>query len=156
MPDYNSAGERVKKIILCTTAALAFVSCTHYDIDELLDAPEQVDIEGYSFFMDAYLRDYIPIANNTFATVIISTVDSSDFPLWLDADEIWVINGEKVWHDCLIDNDVQPVAWLITRHSDHTGPNWTSGIYVDVVVQLIDDSDNIYLIRESDVFIYPC
>lgn len=146
----------MKRGILCIITALFFISCTSYDIDELLAAPEQLDIQGYSFIINAHLLGDSPYEIDLSAVVYISTVDSSNFPPWLDADEMWVIHGNNVWHDELVDADVNIWPWSIVKKNKDNGPHWSAGIYVDVIVQLIGDSDNVYLIKQTDVFINAC
>ena len=146
----------MKNSSICILSVLVFISCTNNNTDELLDAPEQVNIGAYTFDLSATILDPAPFESGLSATVSIFTVDSSDFPQWLDADEIWVISGNNVWHDDLVPGTTIWLPWMIVKENQHTGPNWNAGVYVDVVVQLIDDTDNTYLIRESDVYILGC
>ena len=69
---------------------------------------------------------------------------------------MWLIHGDNVWHDDLVHGVTYQIPWMMAKGNEHNGPNWDAGIYVDVVVQLIDNSDNTYLIREPDVYIAGC
>ncbi len=148
----------MKTIMICTTIALVLVSCTDYGIDELLAAPEQVDIDGYSFVLESFLsRDVMPNPQQpeggdlNAGVYVWSLYDN--WPAWLDANRIWVINKDDIWDEKLVDAAGPMLPDLLTKAAKSNGPKWGPDIYVEVVVRLINDSGNTYLLRESDVLI---
>ena len=150
----------MKIIISCTIIALALISCTDYDINELLAAPEQVDIDGHSFELEARLaRDIMPNplepeGGDLLAGAYIWSIND-DWPAWLDADHIWVIHNDEIWDEKLVDGTGGPtVPDLLIKSAKSEGPKWGPDIYVEVVVQLIDEYGEKHLLRESDAFIY--
>ena len=143
----------MKILLYCISIAILFIACNDYEIDELLDAPEQVDINGYNFIIHADLAQAVGPYQNIYARITVSEINSNNFPSWLDANEMWVIDGDNVWHDDLIDDGWPLVPWSLPKRNENIGPEWDPGIYVDVVVQLVDNSTT-YLIKESDVYIY--
>jgi hypothetical protein len=137
---------------------LVLVSCTDYDIDEILAAPEQLDVNGYSFELESHLhRDMMPNpqepeGGDLVAGAYIWSIDDN-WPAGFDADHIWVINNDEIWDEKLTDAAGPIEPELLTKKAESSGPKWGPDINVDVVVRIIDDSDNTYLLKESDVLI---
>lgn len=123
--------------------------------DELLSAPEKIEIDGQEFILDTYLwRDFMPISpddgKDMAAVVYIATADSTEFPPDISADKLWVINNQSVWEANLAQSSQYDYNFRIKR-SAWGGPKWGPGIKVDVVVRLIDNNGNTYYVKQIGV-----
>ena len=85
----------------------------------------------------------------------VSKVYSLSFPTTIDATKLYVINGEEIWETKFTDEE-RPQN-LNRKHKlekvARDGPKWGSGIYVDVIVRIIDGRRNFYLLRASNQYI---
>jgi hypothetical protein len=123
-------------------------------LKQLEGAPETVAIGDREFTLETSLyRDFFPICppdgRPLIAITYVVASGEEQFPVWLDADRLWVVNGEEVWEVVPIeekrpypDNQLMKVA--------RDGPKWKPRIYVDVVVRLVDAKGNTYLLRAAD------
>ncbi len=132
-----------------------------YKIEELLSAPEQVEIYGRDFVMKTYLwRDFMPISppdgKPLVALVWIIATDSLEFPSSIDADRLWVIKDRKeVWETEFSNEKVPQEHKHQLAKIARNGPKWGPHIYVDVVVRIIDKENNIeYLLKASNQWIH--
>jgi len=144
--------------LLCSFSIL--ISCTRYSADELLSAPEQIEIDGREFILDAYLRrdffpPYPPNGRPLDGIIYVIATDSLQFPLSLNADFAWVIKDNDVWGTELEDFEMPPLyEYILKKRTIEEGPKWGPYIYVDVVVRIEDEYDSTYLLRVSDVWIH--
>jgi hypothetical protein len=153
------------------TILLAFLVCTLISgcklfessgpsIADLLAAPEQIEIDGREYILETYLwRDFMPPipANGTqlIALIRVTATDSLPFPSSIDANRLWVINDELVWEtefscenrpeDPNREHQLEKIA--------REGPKWGPNIQVEVVVRVIDEENNTYLLRAPDQWI---
>jgi len=130
-------------------------------IDELLSAPEQIEIGGRKYVLETYLwRDFMPISppdgEPLIALVWITATDSLEFPASVDGDRLWIVNGQEVWETKFSDEELPEES-----HRKHqlakiarNGPKWGPGIQVDVVVRVIDGKNITYLLRASNQWIH--
>jgi len=137
-------------VILCTTNEL---------LDELLSAPEKIEIDGREFILETYLvRDFFPPCppggRPLAAVITVIAIDSLQFPYSLDADYLWIIKDDEVWGTELIDYEGSSSAYELKKLSKDEGPKWGPKIYVDAVVRVVDDEDNNYLLRAADQWIH--
>ena len=142
----------MKPIVFIIISICLFIMCSRYDLDELLAAPEKIEIDSREYVLDAGLgRD--GVGSLLYASTYIIAVDSQPFPSSLDADSMYVINEGDVWAVALIDGEPPPEEnYKIRKHAKDEGPEWGPDIYVDVVVRLVDP-DSFYLLKQSDVLI---
>ena len=129
-------------------------------IETLLSTPEQIEIEGRMYILETYLwRDFMPISppdgKPLIAIIWVTAIDSLRFPSSIEATKLWVISGEEIWETKFSDEERPQLP-----HREHqlekvarNGPKWGPGIYVDVVVRIIDESRNFYLLRASNQYI---
>ena len=150
------------KITATTVAALALliVACESgpagpsLPIKVLKAAPETLAIAGRDYTLETRLnRDFFPLCppDGRPLTVVAHVVAAGEeaFPAALDADRVWVVNGEEVWEASLVDGKVPAPANELVRSASN-GPRWKPDLYVDVVVRLLDTKGNMYLIRAAD------
>lgn len=136
------------------------ISCSQYSIDELLSAPEQIEIDSREYILETGLyRDFQPVCpadGRPLSGVIwVVAIDSLSFPSSLDADHVWIINNNDVWDTDLVDRVIPyEYEYKMQKRTKGDGPKWGPDIYVDVVVQIIDEEDNAYLLRASDQEIF--
>ncbi len=129
-------------------------------IQELLNAPEQLGIDNYSFALETYLwRDFMPICppdgQPLRAVAAVNEIDSLDISDSFNIVMMWVINGDKAWEINSPERQyyygIQPFQINVSASS---GPKWGPGIDVTVVVQLADgDDDEIYLLKATNQYI---
>jgi len=129
-------------------------------IEMLISSHEQIEVDGRKYILEAYLwRDFMPISppdgKPLIALIWVTAVDLLPFPTTLDADRLWVINGQQVW-EAEFSNEELP------ENSDRkhqlekiarSGPKWGPGLYVDVVVRIVDCKNKEYLLRASKQYI---
>ncbi|MBE0434126.1 hypothetical protein IBX73_11775 [candidate division WOR-3 bacterium] len=145
------------------TVVLLSVGCRFpdYPIDELLTAPELIEIGGRELFVEAQLyRGFQPVCppdgNPMFAVIWVVPSDSMPFPTSVDFDYLWVVNKEyDVWvtgfdeaRTAIEDNKLRKMAF--------DGPKWDVEPYpvlADVVVRVTDGHGNAYLLRAADQII---
>ena len=141
-------------VLLCNASSVGAQG--DVSVDELLSAPEEIEIGNRMYVLDVFLwRDFMPFCppndRPLIASISVTATDSLEVLKSIDVDRIWIVNGGDVWESGFSSEER-------ARHSSHNhlekiargGPKWSTGIMVDVVVMVIDGSDNIYLIKASD------
>jgi len=131
-------------------------------IDELLSAPEQIEIEGRKYVLETSLwRDFIPISppdgKPLIALIWVTATDSLEFPSSIGADRLWVIKDEKEVWETEFSNEERPQEPYRKHQLEkiaRNGPKWGPGIQVDVVVRVIDGENNTYLLKASNQWIH--
>ena len=140
---------------------LMLLTCTDYPIDDLLTAPETIEIDGREFFMEtAIWRDFQPICppdgNPMFAIIWVVAADSQQFPSSVDFDYLWVINEEyDVWATNVFPRMPTLENYKLEKAA-RDGPKWDVEPYpvlVDAVVRVKDGAGNEYLLRAADQII---
>ena len=155
----------LKLIFALSLVSFVFSSCKEESIltpaeisKEVLEAaPETIRIENKDLTLSTYLqRDFMPVSppggQPLNAVVFIQASDSSEIPVALEADAIYIINQDEVWKS-FFDDNIPPensVTQLVRIARD--GPKWEPGIYVDVIVSLTYGKDKM-LIRAADQLI---
>ncbi len=125
---------------------------------DIVSAPEQVDVASRQYTLGTYLwRDFMPISppdgQPLIALVTILATDLLPFPSDLDADRLYVINGEEAW---VVDLPARQGLLLPDYQLDkiaRDGPKWGPAITVDVVVRLVETGGGGYLLRAADQMI---
>ena len=89
------------------------------------------------------------------ALVRIIAIDLLPFPSTLDANRLWVINGQEVWQTefSYEERPTDPNRKHQLEKIARNGPKWGPGIYVDVVVRIIDYKNKTYLLKASNQYI---
>lgn len=126
--------------------------------EELLLKPEQISIDGAMYSINAYLwRDFMPFCPPNGQPLICSVELIGDeavkLPETIDLDRAWIINGDKVWESKFSNEDrsIFEKGKIKKDKVVREGPKWGPGINVDVVVRVIDKSNNeIYYLRASN------
>jgi hypothetical protein len=145
-------------IILTLMILLACSRFPDYEIDELLTAPEQVEIDNREFVLETALyRDFAPICppdgNPMFAVIWVVATDSLPFPSSLNADFLWVINEARdVWVTDF-EEEYTTIDDYKLKKTALDGPKWDttpSPVLVDAIVRLKDSAGSTYLLRAAD------
>lgn len=122
-------------------------------------APESLRVADQTVLLSTYMwRDFMPISppdgKPLVAIAFIGTTDSTDISPLIDAEAIYVINGNEVWKAFLHEDN--PEAYqqtplkLVKIAGD--GPKWKTQILVDVIVSVVSDG-SYYLLKASDQYI---
>ncbi len=156
----------LKKIGIFAVCILALSCDSPFSIDlkaleTLLSAPEQIQIGSRLYRLETYLwRDFMPSCppdgQPMIASIRVTAIDQLPFPGTVDADNLWIINGQEVWETEFSDEEIPQDS--NRRHQlvkiARDGPKWGPGIYVDVVVKVKDHANfRTYLLRASNQYI---
>lgn len=143
-------------IFIIVVGSLIFLNPYHDDLSWLENSHEQIIIDGRIYRLETYLwRDFMP-GSPSGGTPLIAVVkvipnDTLPFPSNVDTDHIWVINGEEIWSSELSEENTPQENHLekIARN----GPKWETGITVDVVIQVVTNTDT-YLLKAANQLIH--
>lgn len=134
-------------------------------VKELRNAPAEIVLDGKSLSLSAYLwRDFSPgtWGNNgsspLMASLKVTTSDKKAFPSGVRMERAWVLFGEQIWEvpdfrfrgRRLSDNKEMWIMCSVSSGCEISfseGPQWGPGVFVDVVVRLIDKEGNHHLIQ---------
>ncbi len=156
----------LKKIGIFTVCILALSCDSPFSVDPLtlemlLSAPEQIQIDARLYRLETYLwRDFMPPSHPDgeplIALIWVTAIDQLPFPAKVDADKLWIINGQEVWETEFSDEEIPQnsnrMHQLVKIARD--GPKWGPDIYVDVVVKVKNYNNfNSYLLRASNQYI---
>ncbi|NEP00243.1 MAG: hypothetical protein F6K58_16500 [Symploca sp. SIO2E9] len=129
-------------------------------MDTLLSAPEQIEVQDLKLTLETYLwRDFMPISPRDgkllIAVIKIQAQNDMEFPTSIRSDRLWIINGQEIWEseftneERTVSNSSKSQLEKIARG----GPKWEPGIEVDVIVRILDDNNNTYLLKASNQLI---
>jgi hypothetical protein len=147
--------------LLVCVLLLACTKFPDYPIDDLLNAPETIEIDGREFVMEtAIFRSFMPSCppdgHPMVAIIWVVAVDSQQFASSVDFDYLWVINEE---HDIWLtdfEEDATRIEDYKLKKVARDGPKWDVEPYpvlVDVVVRVKDGAGNDYLLRAANQII---
>lgn len=112
-------------------------------LEELLAAPLTVDIDGRTFELETFLyRDFMPGVGPggslLYAVVELTAVDGEPFPDAIDADRLWVIDGDRIWETSFSGEarPRNPSRLDQLEKSARGGPRWDVGTEVEVVIRV--------------------
>jgi hypothetical protein len=155
----------IKKFVAILFCILIF-SCNSpfnpTNIDELLSFPEQIEINGRIYTLESFLwRDFMPgpdaypDGRPLIALIWVTAVDLLQFPSNLDANRLWIINGQEVWETefSYEERPQDPNRKHQKEKIARDGPKWGPDIYVDVVVKIIDSNNRVYFLKASNQYI---
>ena len=101
------------------------------NIQELLSAPEEVENGENRYVLETYLwRDFMPISppdgKPLIAKITVVATESQTPPPTLDADRLWVIDGENAWETAFSDETVpaEPGPGRRLTKVARNGPKW--------------------------------
>jgi hypothetical protein len=128
-------------------------------LEDLLKAPEVITIDGREYSLDAAAgRDFMPGQWGSEGSplrvgVCVTATDMEPFPSNVNADWLWVVNGKEFW--AVLTEDVEPDNPNVGEHQlgkrADGGPRWETGIYVDVIIRVVHEERDTYLLRAADV-----
>lgn len=150
----------MKNIALVILVSMVLISCgstgESKTLDELLAAPEVVQIEGHTYTLRAYLwRDFMPGNSDSRMIALVTISEKHENPVLsgLDATSLWVINRNEVWNTNFSDESRPSGLVHEFEKIARGGPVWDTGINVDVVVMLVDGEGREYLLKVSNQLI---
>lgn len=136
---------RSKCLALAAIAAL-MAGCqgpTVPSLENLLAAPLQVSVGSRVMTLEPFVwRDFMPGGNaggsDLMANCLITAEDGQPYPSGLDADKIWVINGDDVWEGDFTEEAGPPSQDRLYQLQKvaYGGPKWEVGTEVEVIVRL--------------------
>ena len=130
-------------------------------VDELLSAPEQINVEERQYILEASLgRDFMPGPNSPpdggplTASIRITATDQQEFPSSITLNKLWVIkSSEEVWETSFTNETMTPPYDYQLEKIARGGPKWDTNSQVDVVVELLHEG-NVYLLKVSNQTVY--
>jgi len=143
----------------CAGDSLSVPSVTRLDElperTEVASAPTQVEFASRTFTLETYLwRDFMPPigpeGSPLMAVVRIVVSDGGPFPEELDADLLYVVNGDEVWVTTFSSESRPPAGSGVLEKVARGGPEWGPDIAVDVVVRLVDGNGPVGYLRATD------
>ncbi|MBN1695433.1 hypothetical protein JW879_08540 [candidate division WOR-3 bacterium] len=155
-----------KLIIFAAVISILIPGCKLFElsgpsIEELLDAPEQIEIDDREYILETYLwRDFMPVSppdgQPLIALIWVTAIDSLAFPSSIDANRLYIVNDEQLWETEFSDEDrpVNPSREHQLEKIARDGPKWGPNIQVEVIVKVVDGENNTYLLRASDQWIH--
>jgi hypothetical protein len=151
---------RAPGLMLILLAVCACKSPLSPGLDDLRSAPQAIVISGRAYTLETYLyRDFMPVSppdgRPLTAIIRVSAEDRKPFPAALDADRIYVINGGDIWEAILPaeSGSGDPSRQHQLEKVARDGPKWGPGIYVDVVVRIVESGGKDHLLRASNQYI---
>lgn len=110
-------------------------------LEDLLAAPLSVEINGRQFVLETELwRNFMPGTPPSLlaAVVYITAVDGQPLPDLIDANRIWVVNGEQVWETTFVreSRPRSPAHLNQLEKGADGGPTWDVGTQVEVIVRV--------------------
>ncbi len=157
----------LKKLIIFAVILCILISgCKLFEssgpsIQDLLAAPEQIEIDGREYILETYLwRDFMPVSppdgQPLIALIWVTAIDSLPFPSSIDANRLYIVNDELLWETEFSDEErpQNPNREHQLEKVARFGPKWGPQIQVEVIVRVVDEEDSTYLLRASDQWIY--
>jgi hypothetical protein len=151
--------------IIALVAALAIIACYSMfatpSVDELLSAPEQINVEERQYILEASLgRDFMPGPDNPpdggplTASIRVTATDQQEFPSSITLNKLWVIkSSEEVWETAFTNEPMTPPYDYQLERLARGGPKWDTNSRVDVVVELLHEG-TVYLLKVSNQTVY--
>jgi hypothetical protein len=132
-----------------------------YTPDQLEKAPDTLTIRNLELTLDTYLwRDFMPQSppdgKPLRASITVISANQEFLPADIDADKLWIINGQEVWSTSLQSVRENLPSEKITRIEKMArgGPKWEPGTWVTVVIQIMDQQGNSHLLKVKDQLIH--
>ena len=126
-------------------------------ISELLAAPDTITVEGRRLTLSTYMwRDFMPISppdgQPLLAILYITAADTAQLPSSISADAVWIVHNQEVWKSWLANDPSQQPRNRIAKMA-RDGPKWEPGIYVPVIVRVVNGQGKTFLLRADNQFI---
>jgi len=125
------------------------------DLDALLAAPTEIEIDGRRLVFDAIpWRDFMPAVGeeNGSGLIVVARAEDPDenpLPSEIGIEKLWVVQGADVWTPAEIEEG--PRTWPWRRESVvRDGPRWEPGTVVHVIVQLGDAAGGTWWLRDAE------
>jgi len=132
-----------------------------YTPDQLKMAVDTLRIQNVEIALETYLwRDFMPQSppdgKPLRAVITVVPVDQEFLPADIDADKLWIINGQEVWAATLqsVRENLPTENRAKLEKMAHEGPKWGPGTVVTVVVQIIDQKGHSRLLKASHQLIH--
>jgi hypothetical protein len=143
-------------------------------IKDLRKTPTEVVLDGRALTLSAYLwRDFMPSTfpapngSPMMAVFKIATSDKKPPLSKVRIDRAWVLFGEQVWEipdlrrnvERITDNKDSSEKWIscpdssVCEFTARNGPKWGPGVFVDVVVRLIDEEGRHHLLQARKQYV---
>ena len=143
-------------------------------INDLRKSPTRIVLDGKSLSLSAYLwRDFMPSIPSMIdgkpmiAVFKVATSDKKSFPGGIRIERAWVLFGEQMWETSDFreqlggptNNKDSSEKWIncadapVCEAVARGGPKWGPGVYVDVVVRLIDREGRQHLLQAPKQYV---
>ena len=126
---------------------------------DLEATPDTLSIDGQTLVLECQLwRDFMPIippeGNGLIALIRLTEIDALPIEANLDLRHLWVLLGSECWSTDFTDERRAPTPPHIKEKIARWGPEWETGVAVDVVVQVRLNGRACYVVKALDVPIH--
>ena len=150
----------VKVLLIFIIPMTLLTGCEKTEIKALKDSPTVVKLEEFSLVLEAYVsRDFFPggppgLQNSRMrSTSKFTDQNQNDISARFDLIKQYVIDKDDVW-ESNFESESNSTENYIIQKSVSNGPEWDTGIKVDVVCKFVDISTGIeYKIMVEDQII---
>lgn len=125
-------------------------------LETLLGSPLQVSVGGRTLTLETYVwRDFMPGGpaggSELRVNCLITAEDSQPYPSGLNADKIWVVNGDDIWEADFTGEAGPPDQAHLhqLQKTAYGGPKWEIGVEVEVIVRLVPTTGGRQLLRAT-------
>jgi hypothetical protein len=152
----------IRLFLLTGLLSVTFLACNcsksndnAKELQRLQEAPKTAAIAGEELTLATFIwRNFMPAADPKavrpiLATLTLQTTDQKPLPAGITVEQVWLINDDQLW------TTTEMELFPLVADSPHqtvklrNGPEWETGIMVDVVLQLRDSQQEICLIKAS-------
>ena len=159
------------------TVAVTLIQCPMRDehrpvsVKDLRNVATEVVLEGRLLTLSTYpWRDFMPgtlsgpDGSPMMVALKVATTDKKPFPSGVRMERAWIAFGEQVretskLRDPLNSPPNEKDSWIkcsdtpVCETTARNGPKWGPGVFVDVVVRLIDKEGRHYLLRAPKQYV---
>jgi hypothetical protein len=133
---------------------ICIISCEKPDVREnqtlinslYANSHDTIEIGTNKYIIETDLsRDFMPgypHKRPLVALIFLVNIDSLPIPSSLNISRLYVINDQLVWTSNPVDSNQPHVPGFKLDKVSNDGPEWDTGILVDVVTEVIDKSTN--------------
>lgn len=121
--------------------------------DELLAAPSMIRVDGFPVTLTSHVgRNRMPgpgppaHERPLITRIILSAADCGKFPVGVDAKRFWLVQNDSVAWEGMFQGAGAPVQPFEFGRICWEGPQWSEGIRVFVVVEVIDSAGKTQLV----------
>lgn len=157
------------ELLVCSSLSMILSSCGDGLVGEVvtdsqlfdklqLNAKDTIQIDNQKLILETYLYrnlmpGYLPKKSGLIASFIVVNTDSLIITKKFEIKNLYVLNGKQIWISVPKPETFAYFAIYENHQFSIDGPEWETGIYVDVVIAMEDltTSKLVYLIARKQL-----